>query len=136
MRESDLELGSDKPFAAFRNRVADNNWHLRDFIEKANADGKKVYVYGASTKGNVLLQYLGLGPELLKGCAEKNPIKYGRRTPGTGIPIVPEEEARADADFFLVLPWHFRDEFVKREADFRKGGGKLIFPLPEFEVVG
>ena len=135
-REQELELSSDKPFAGFRERVADTNSKLKAFIEWAVADGKKVYVYGASTKGNVLLQYLGLGHDLLSGCAEKNPIKYGRRTPGTGIPIVPEAEARLDADYFLVLPWHFRDEFISREQEFLENGGKLIFPLPEFEVVG
>jgi NDP-4-keto-2,6-dideoxyhexose 3-C-methyltransferase len=134
-RERDLGLSTDAPFAAFRERVAENNTRLRAFIEEAVAAGKTVYVYGASTKGNVLLQYLGLRRDLLKGCAEKNPIKYGRRTPGTAIPIVAEADARANADYFLVLPWHFRDEFVAREADFLAGGGKLIFPLPRFEVV-
>ena len=136
IKEQQLRLNTDAPFAAFRKSVEDNNRALREFVEAAKKDGKNVYVYGASTKGNVLLQYLGLGNDLLMGCAEKNPIKYGRRTPGTGIPIVPEEEARAKADYFLVLPWHFRDEFVAREADFIADGGKLIFPMPKFEVVG
>lgn len=135
-REHDLGLATDEPFAKFRDRVAETNAMLRSFIETEVADGKVVYVYGASTKGNVLLQYLDLGRDLLSGCAEKNPIKYGRRTPGTNIPIVPEDEARKKADYFLVLPWHFRDEFISRERAFLENGGKLIFPLPEFEVVG
>ncbi|AEI96319.1 putative methyltransferase [Roseobacter litoralis Och 149] len=134
-RESQLGLSTDAPFAAFRERVAQNNAKLKAFIEEVVADGKKVYVYGASTKGNVLLQYLDLGCDLLSGCAEKNPIKFGRRTPGTGIPIVPEAEARAAADYFLVLPWHFRDEFIARESEFLENGGTLIFPLPTFEIV-
>jgi len=134
-REATLALTSDAPFAAFRDRVAAIRTMLKSFIQAEVAAGKCVYVYGASTKGNVLLQYFGLDHTLLRGCADKNPIKWGRRTPGTGIPIVSEEEARAHADYFLVLPWHFKDEFLAREAAFRAGGGKLIFPLPEVEVI-
>ena len=133
-REASLALTSDAPFAAFRERIAAIRTKLKSFIETEAAAGKCIYVYGASTKGNVLLQYFGLDHTLLRGCADKNPIKWGRRTPGTGIPIVSEEEARAHADYFLVLPWHFKDEFLAREAEFRAGGGKLIFPLPEVEV--
>ena len=103
-------------------------------IQTEAARGKKIYVYGASTKGNVLLQHFRLDASLIRACADKNPIKWGRRTPGTGIPIVSEEEARADADYFLVLPWSFKDEFLARETEFRARGGKFIFPLPVVEV--
>lgn len=135
-READLDLMSEAPYAAFRNRVAEAGKHLKQFIEGEVAVGKRVYVYGASTKGNVLLQHLDLDHRLLAGCADRSPSKWGRRTPRTAIPIMSEEDARPKADYFLVLPWHFRDEFVTREAEFIKRGGKLIFPLPQFEVVG
>ena len=87
-----------------------------------------------------LLRVLSAGRSLdhtlLAGCADRSPQKWGRRTPRTGIPIMSEQAARLKADYFLVLPWHFRDEFVQREAEFLARGGKLIFPLPEFELVG
>lgn len=134
-RETALEITTDKPFAAFRANVAALGSRLKDFITKEVARGKRVYVYGASTKGNVLLQHFGLDGSLLTACADRNPEKWGRRTPGTAIPIMSEESARKDADYFLVLPWHFREEFIAREAAFLAGGGRLIFPLPDFEVV-
>lgn len=133
-REATLGLGTDAPFAAFRGRVEEIRTELTGLIKDAVANGSKVFVYGASTKGNVLLQYFGLDRSLLSGCADKNPEKWGARTPGTGIPILSEDDARSEADYFLVLPWHFRDEFIEREAGFRAGGGRLIFPLPEVTV--
>lgn len=133
--EAKMALETDRPYATFRERVSANCKLLIDFLNQETAAGRKVYVYGASTKGNVLLQYCGLNYPLISGCAERNPAKWGRRTPGTGIPIVSEEEARTKADHFLVLPWHFRNEFVSREGDFLAKGGSLIFPLPNFEVV-
>lgn len=135
-KEASLELESDAPYAAFVERVERIKLALRDFLTREAAGGKRIYVYGASTKGNVLLQYFGLDRQIIAGCADRNPDKWGRRTPGTSLPIVSEEEARGKADYFLVLPWHFKDEFIAREAEFRKRGGKLIFPLPDLEIVG
>ena len=132
--EQNLELATDKPYAMFRLRVASIGRELREFIAEETSRRKSIYVYGASTKGNVLLQYFGLDAKYIRGCADKNPLKWGRRTPGTGIPIVSEEAARASADYFLVLPWHFRDEFLAREVEFRTKGGKFIFPLPRVEI--
>lgn len=106
------------------------------FLRQKVASGKTVYLYGASTKGNTLLQYYGLDNKVITAAAERNPEKYGRRTPGTSIPIISETEMReANPDYLLVLPWHFRDEFVEREKAYLKTGGALIFPLPRFEVV-
>ena len=135
-REAALGITTDKPFARFRENVASLGNRLRSFITDEAARGKRVYVYGASTKGNVLLQHFGLDHRLLTACADRSPNKWGLRTPGTAVPIVSEEEARKHADYFLVLPWHFRDEFIAREADFISRGGRFIFPLPDFEVVG
>lgn len=134
-REKALNLTSDAPFSEFRLRVAAIGDRLRSFISAETSSGRKIYAYGASTKGNVLLQHFGLDQSLIKACADKNPIKWNARTPGTGIPIVSEEDARTDADYFLVLPWHFKEEFLMREAEFRAKGGKFIFPLPEFQVI-
>jgi len=93
--------------------------------------------YGASTKGNVLLQFCGLTDKDIPAIAEVNEDKFGCVTPGTLIPIVSEQEAAAmKPDYFLVLPWHFKDSIIRREQAFLASGGKLIFPLPEIEIVG
>jgi len=134
--ERDMRLDRAEPFGIFRQRVEDHRSALRTFVDTQAKAGKRIYLYGASTKGNVLLQYCGLDATKIIAAAERNPEKYGCRTPGSGIPIISEEEARAaKPDYFLVLPWHFRDEFVARETEFRKAGGKLVFPLPQLDVV-
>ncbi|MFA7327923.1 MAG: class I SAM-dependent methyltransferase [Candidatus Ratteibacteria bacterium] len=121
---------------AFAKRIADNRKKCVEFITVEVAKGKKVYVYGASTKGNVILQYYGLDHTLITAAAERSPEKWGKYTIGSWIPIVSEEEARkANPDYFLVLPWAFFDEFYKREAGWRSRGGKFIVPLPEFRIV-
>jgi hypothetical protein len=94
-------------------------------------DGKYVG-YGASTKGNTLLQHFGIGPELLPCIVDINPDKHGRVTPGSKIPIVGESEG---SDYF-VLPWHFRQHILNKEEDFMARGGKIAFPLPEPGVYG
>lgn len=121
---------------AFAKRLEGNRKRCVDFIKGEVAKGKKVYVYGASTKGNVILQYYGLDHTLITAAAERSPEKWGKYTIGSWIPIVSEEEARkANPDYFLVLPWAFFNEFYKREKEWRLGGGKFIVPLPEFRVV-
>lgn len=120
----------------FVERVLRHRDDLRAFLHDARKRGETILGYGASTKGNVTLQFCGLGPGDIPCISEVNPDKFGAFTPGTLIPIVPEREARAmKPDAFLVLPWHFRDGIVNRERDFLAHGGKLIFPLPEIEVV-
>ena len=107
------------------------------FIKEAKAQGKTVWGYGASTKGNTLLQYFGLDHTLIDGIAERSTYKWGLKTVGTEIPIYSEDDMRkAKPDYLLVLPWHFINEFVVREADFLKAGGKFIVPCPTFEIIG
>ena len=121
---------------AFGNRVKDNRDRCVEFIKQEVGKGKSVYVYGASTKGNVILQYYGLDHTLIAAASERSPEKWGKYTIGTWIPIVSEEEARrAKPDYFLVLPWAFFPEFYEREKEWRLGGGQFIVPLPEFRVV-
>lgn len=107
------------------------------FIKQAKAEGKTVYGYGASTKGNTLLQFFGLDHTLIDGIAERSPYKWGLKTVGTNIPIVSEEEMRGkQPDYLLVLPWHFISEFKKRESDYLRKGGKFIVPCPQFKIIG
>jgi len=125
-----------KDYKDFYRRIEKNKKLCVDFIKQEKKKGKKVYVYGASTKGNTILQYYGLNNKLIEGAADKSPEKWGKYTVGTLIPVVSEEEARKKADYFLVLPWAFFDTFYKREKDWLKKGGKFIVPLPRFRVVG
>jgi NDP-4-keto-2,6-dideoxyhexose 3-C-methyltransferase len=134
--ENHLGLDTPLPYRAFKQRIDALRDRLLEMVETERAAGKSFYLYGASTKGNTLLQYCGLDASKIVAAAERNSEKWGRRTPGTGIPIVSEEAARAARpDYFLVMPWHFRTEFTEREVEFRKRGGRLVFPLPQLEIV-
>lgn len=134
--EADLALGSLAPFRAFASRVVAHRTALLDTLESIRARGQTVLGYGASTKGNVILQYAGVDQRLLPAIAEVNADKFGCVTPGTWIPIVSEAEAHArKPDHLLVLPWHFRTGLIRRESKYLSAGGKLIFPLPEIDVV-
>ncbi len=135
-QEKRIGLGTPRPFRDFEERVFEHRQSLRALILALVADGKKILGYGASTKGNVILQFCGLSTREIPCIADVNPDKYGRVTPGTNIPIVPEAEARAiKPDYFLVLPWHFKAGILKREAEFLARGGQMIFPMPEIEIV-
>jgi len=123
-------------YKAFFDRVNNNKKLCVDFIRNVTAEGKKVYAYGASTKGNTILQYYGLNSKLIVGAAEKSREKWGKYTVGTMIPIVSEDEARKNADYFLVLPWAFFNSFFEKEREWLEKGGKFIVPLPKFRVVG
>ncbi|MEP7248796.1 MAG: methyltransferase C-terminal domain-containing protein, partial [Spartobacteria bacterium] len=121
---------------AFENAVETHKNELLRLLRRLKAQKRTVLGYGASTKGNVLLQHCGISRDLLPAIAEVNRDKFGCFTPGTAIPIISEAEAHAmKPDYLLVLPWHFRANIVGREKAFLGGGGKLIFPLPAVEIV-
>jgi len=135
-QESDMGLDTPKPYRDFEERVFKHRKNLLQLIEALVADGKKIIGYGASTKGNVLLQFCGITAKHIPYIAEVNPEKFGSFTPGTNIPIISEEEAHAmNPDYFLVLPWHFKDNILSREKTYIENGGKFIFPLPEIEIL-
>lgn len=135
-REAAMGLATDRPYRAFQTRAEALREDLVGHLRAVRDRGGRVHVYGASTKGNVLLQWCGIGRDLVECAADRNPEKVGAVTPGTGIPIVSEAESRAlRPDLYLVLPWHFRCEFLERERAMVMGGTKLLFPLPDVEVV-
>lgn len=135
-QEDRMGLNTPRPYREFEERVFRHRDDLTRLIRALNADGKKILGYGASTKGNVALQFCGLTPNEIPAIAEVNPDKFGCYTPGTNIPIVSEEDARAmKPDYFLVLPWHFKDGILRREKEYLAAGGKMIFPFPEIEIV-
>jgi hypothetical protein len=135
--EESLKLDSVDTWVDFYNRINELKEKTVSFIKSEKEKGKKIWGYGASTKGNTLLQYFGLDHTLIDGIAERSPYKFGLKTVGTNIPIYSEEEMRiAKPDYLLVLPWHFINEFVEREVEFLNGGGKFIVPCPKFEIIG
>jgi hypothetical protein len=135
-QEENMQLNTIKPYDDFKERVFKHRNDLISLIQNLVKDGKKIFGYGASTKGNVLLQFCGFTAEQIPYIAEVNNEKFGSFTPGTLIPIISEEEARKmKPDYFLVMPWHFKDSILKREKEFIANGGKFIFPLPEIEII-
>ena len=131
-----MALESKETYEDFAFRVERIKRDVVEFVYRQNAAGKKVFVYGASTKGNTLLQFFGLDHTVIGAAAERNPDKWGKVTVGTRIPIISEEEARArKPEYFLVLPWHFVEEFQIREKPYLRGGGRFIVPMPHFSLL-
>jgi len=125
------------PFERFAERVFAHRDHLVALLDRIDAQGERVFGYGASTKGNVILQFCCITPEQVPFMADVNEEKFGCLTPGTGIPIISEAAVHAmNPDYLLVMPWHFRENFLQRERDYLRRGGKMIFPLPSIDVVG
>ncbi len=109
---------------------------MTSLLKRLIDEGKKIHVYGASTKGNTILQWCGLDHEIIEYAADRNPDKFGAKTLGTNIPIISEAESRAmKPDYYLVLPWHFKDEFLEREKKILEEGAGMIFPLPTIEII-
>jgi NDP-4-keto-2,6-dideoxyhexose 3-C-methyltransferase len=138
LRESEAKLGLETvtPYLQFAGRVQKIKQQVSGFVKEQVERKKKIFVYGASTKGNTMLQYFGLDHSVIDAAAERNPEKWGKVTVGTRIPIISEAAARAARpDYFLVLPWHFIEEFKAREHAYLSSTGKFIVPLPEFELI-
>lgn len=135
-REFDLELDTDKPYKHFQDRINVHREKLLHLLKQLKGEGKRIHIYGASTKGNTILQWCGIDNRLVEYAAERNPDKFGARTLGTDIPIISEQESRdMKPDYYLVLPWHFEQEFLKRESALLDAGVGMIFPLPEIRIV-
>lgn len=136
--EEEINMGflTLTPYQNFKDRVFEHKDKLKALIQRLVSDGKRILGYGASTKGNVLLQLCGFTAKEIPAIAEVNEEKFGRLTPGTHIPIISDEEARKmKPDYFLVLPWHFKENILRREKDYLIQGGKLIFPFPTIEII-
>ena len=134
--ESKLKLEDKKTYKKFYRKIVYIKSNLNKFINKQIKKNKVIHGYGASTKGNTLLQFFNIGKKHISYIADRNPDKFGLKTPGTKIDIISEIESRSMLpDFYLVLPWHFQKEIVKREANLMKKGTKLIFPLPKIKII-
>lgn len=137
IEEEDIAgLNSLDLYAQFQENILTHKNELKKLLKALRQEGKRVLGYGASTKGNVILQYCELTAADVPCIADVNPDKFGHVTPGTHIPIISEAAAHAmNPDYFLVLPWHFRQNLIARESEFLKSGGRMIFPLPKIGIV-
>ena len=123
-------------YEEFKNKVYNHRENIVGLIRALNDDGKKIIGYGASTKGNILLQFCGLTDKEIPFIAEVNQDKFGCVTPGSNIPIISETEARKmKPDYLFILPWHFKNGILQREKEFISNGGKFIVPLPEIQII-
>lgn len=134
--EFNLELDTDKPYCGFQDRINIHKEELGSLLKKLKKEGAKIHIYGASTKGNTILQWCEIDHRIIDYAADRNPEKHGALTLGTDIPIISEEESRSmNPDYYLVLPWHFKKEFLEREHEALERGVGFIFPLPKVEII-
>lgn len=134
-REKESGMGRLEYYLDFAGRVqqlkASICEHLRDLKKK----GHRLAAYGASGKGTMLLNYFGVGRETLDFVVDRNPVKQGKFTPGTYVPIVaPEKLLEQQPDYVLLLTWNIADEVLAQQAEYRRRGGKFITPIPELKV--
>jgi cyclopropane fatty-acyl-phospholipid synthase-like methyltransferase len=135
-QERSMGVNSLTPFVDFKKKVFQHKHDLKDLLIKLKHAGKVVHGYGASTKGNVLLQFCDITPNEIPFISEINTEKFGHFTPGTNIPIISDKESKGmNPDYYLVLPWHFKSGILKNEKEFLKHGGSLILPFPEIEII-
>ena len=135
-REEIGKYNTTRRIKDFFNECEKHKSLLKKLLNSLRVNKKKIIGYGASTKGNVILQYCKLNHKQIPYIAEVNKFKFNKYTPGSKIKIISEKQARKyKPDYFLVLPWHFKDHIIKKEKKFLEEGGKLIFPLPEIEIV-
>ena len=134
--EKKMGLDNSKIYDYFAKRIEQTKKDLLDFLRHEVKAGKKVFIYGASTRGLVVLQYFGIDKKLIAGAADMNSDKWRKYIVGTGIPIMSVEDYRKKKpDYLLVLPYHFIDEIREQEKDFLKNGGKMIVAIPEFKII-
>ena len=134
--EEQLGYSGQAVYENFRDKVHEHRESLINLVRTINSDNQQVFGYGASTKGNVLLQFCGFNSTDIPMIAEVNPDKFGCVTPGTNIPIVSEAEVhRMNPDYMLMLPWHFRDHIIEREKAYLSKGGRFLLPLPRAETL-
>ena len=134
--EKQMKLDTLEPYLDFKERIFKHRESLKYLVNNLVQSGKTIFGYGASTKGNVLLQFCEFTSDQIPYIAEVNDEKFGKYTPGTGIKIISETQAKKlNPDYFLVLPWHFKDNILQREKGTLKNGTKFIFPLPEIEII-
>jgi SAM-dependent methyltransferase len=135
--ESERGLFVEATYDAFRERVERNREELMTLLQALKADGKRIAGYGASARGNTLLNYYGIGPDLLDYVVDRNPLKHGLYTPGMHIPVLPAERLLEEGrpDYLLLIAWNFGDEIMRQQEGYQRAGGRFILPIPDVQVV-
>ena len=134
-RENKLKIKTTIPYNKFFKQILKMKYELNKLIKNLKINGKEIHIYGASTKGNTIIQWQGINNKIIKFAADRNPKKWGAKTIGNNINIISEETSKKlKPAYYLVLPWHFKKEFLKREKKFLNSGGKMIFPLPKIKI--
>ena len=134
--EKSMALDDIQTYIDFNKRINETKDKVNKFLNEKVGNGEVVHGYAASTKGNTTLQFYGITPEIIKNIADKNPMKWGKKTAGSNIEIISEKESRLiKPSYYFVLAWHFIDNFLERETDFLNDGGKFIIPMPDFEII-
>jgi len=135
-KKTEKILKDDKCFSNFKEKIQLLSKKLNLIVNNLIKQKKTIHIYGASTKGNILVHYSKLNKKNINFAADRNPLKWNKKMPGSNIPIISEQSSRLkNPDFYLVCPWHFKKEFIKREKKFLLKGGKLIFPLPKINII-
>jgi len=133
--EKKIKIKSLKLYKNFFKRILNMRIEMTKLIKKLKDSGKIIHLYGASTKGNTILQWNRIDKDIIRYAADRNPQKWGTKTIGSQIEIISENDSKKmKPDYYLVLPWHFKKEFLKREKKFLNQGGKMIFPLPKIKI--
>ena len=135
MKKKKMKIHSRKIILNFFNEIKKIKIKLLKLVKKIKTKNQSIHAYGASTKGNVLLQYFGIDKSYIDYVSERNPLKFNLYTPGTKIKIISEKQSRKmNPNYYLVLPWHFKNEILTREKKIRTKGTKFIFPLPKIKI--
>jgi predicted RNA-binding protein len=134
--EEKMGFDNNRAYDKFVKRIEKTKSDVMDFLNQEVKEGKRIFIYGASTRGLVVLQYFGIDKELIKAAVDKNPDKWGKYIVGTGIPIMSVEEYRKEKpDYLFVLPYHFIEEIKDQERNFLEKGGKMIVVIPKFRII-
>tara|TARA_B100000795_G_C22555961_1_gene344371 strand:- start:53 stop:631 length:579 start_codon:yes stop_codon:yes gene_type:complete len=134
--EKKLKIKSVEIYKNFFSNISKIKIKLKKIIEDIKKNNKSIYVLGASTKGNTILQFLDINNKIIPFATERNREKFGAKTIGSNIEIINEDITKKNPpDYQLVLPWHFKKEIINREKNYLKNGGKLIFPLPNIKII-
>jgi hypothetical protein len=134
--EKEKGFGKSKAYDEFAREIEEIRRDLMGFLNQEVKKGKRIFIYGASTRGLVVLQYFGIDKNLIEAAVDKNPDKWGKYIVGTGIPIMSVEQYRKEKpDYLFVLPYHFIEEIKDQEKDFLEKGGKMIVAIPKFRII-